>query len=111
MKREARVLQKRVQVLAVDYLTVGDSNQAAAASPDGEAAAPTAAVQKGLITFIVPPKAAQVLASVPTSSMILTLVSKDYEPVPMPPVDLGVYPGEASGELTPYGPDGARKSN
>lgn len=109
----ARYLYQKVEVLAVDYLTVGDTNQAPtqAASGSADAAATTATVRKGMITFIVPPDAAAALGSITPGNIYLTLVSRDYEPKVLPPVDLSTPPGEDSKQLTPYGPDGARKSN
>jgi Flp pilus assembly protein CpaB len=108
---QARVLYQKVQVLAVDYLTVGDSNAAAAAVPEGETAAPTAAVQKGLITFIVPVEASQILASIPPENIYLSLVSKDYVPKPTGEIDIATLPSDDPQIMTPYGPDGARSSN
>jgi pilus assembly protein CpaB len=112
---QARFLYQKVQVLAVDYLTVGDANAAAAAAPaEGgadAAAAPAAPVQSGMVTLIVPPEAAQVLLSVPTGSIYLTLVSKDYEPKPTGEIDISTLPSDNPRILTPYGPDGAKSSN
>jgi pilus assembly protein CpaB len=105
---DSRVIYQKVQVLAVDYLTVGDTNTTAPA--EGAAPAPTASVRKGMVTLIVPPKAAQVLASVPAERLLITLVSKDYEPVPQDQVDVSTYPAEDPAQLTPYGPDGARNA-
>jgi len=112
---QARFLYQKVQVLAVDYLTVGDANAAAAAAPaEGgadAAAAPAAPVQSGMVTLIVPPETAQVLLSVPTGSIYLTLVSKDYEPKPTGEIDISTLPSDNPRILTPYGPDGAKSSN
>ena len=109
---QARFLYQKVQVLAIDHLTVGDAN-AAAAAPDsgssGDAAAP-AEVQSGLITLIVPPEAAQILASIPAENLYLTLVSKDYEPKPTGEIDLSALPSDNPKIITPYGPDGARST-
>ena len=111
---QARFLYQKVQVLAVDYLTVGDANAAAAAAPaEGgadAAAAPAAPVQSGMVTLIVPPETAQVLLSVPTGSIYLTLVSKDYEPKPTGEIDISTLPSDNPRILTPYGPDGAKSS-
>ncbi len=108
----ARYVYQKVQVLAVDYLTVGATASAPAQGAD-PAAPPTstANVRKGLITFIVPPKAAQVLASIPPNTLYVSLVGKDYKPVPMDIVDLSTMPAEDPGQLTPYGPEGARSSD
>ncbi|MFN8019409.1 MAG: hypothetical protein U0P45_14995 [Acidimicrobiales bacterium] len=101
----ARYLYQKVQVLAVDKDAVGDS--VAAQSGDGAAAAPVA-TNSGMLTLIVPPKAAQILASFPPNNLYFTLVGRDYKPVAQDPVDLSTLPGEDPGELTPYGPEGAR---
>jgi pilus assembly protein CpaB len=102
----ARYLYQKVQVLAVGSKTVADAQAAADTSSDA-APAPTGG---GLITFIVPAEAAQVLESHDPGSIYLSLVSKDYEPKPMGPIDVTAFPGESTDQLTPYGPDGARKS-
>ncbi len=108
----ARFLYQKVQILAVDYLTAGDANAAAAAPVEGgEAPAPAAPVNKGLITMIVPPEAAQNLLSVPPECLYLTLVSKDYQPQPTGEPDLSTLPSDNPRILTPYGPDGAKSSN
>lgn len=104
----ARYLYQKVLVLAVGTNTVADTQAAADASGGSDAAEATGTA--GLITFIVPAEAAQVLESHEPGSIYLSLVSKDYEPVPMGPIDVTQLPGENPGELTPYGPDGARKS-
>jgi Flp pilus assembly protein CpaB len=108
---QARFLYQKVQVLAVDYMTSADVNAAAAASPDGATSSPTAGVQKGMITLIVPPEAAQILLSVPPESLYLTLVSKDYEPKATGQIDISTLPSDNPKILTPYGPDGAKSSN
>ncbi len=108
---QARFLYQKVQVLAVDYLTAADVNAAAAeTTPDG-APVGTPEVQKGLITLIVPPEAAQILLSVPAENLYLTLVSKDYEPRPTGEADLSTLPSDNAKVLTPYGPDGAKSTN
>jgi pilus assembly protein CpaB len=103
----ARYLYQKVLVLAVGTKTVADARAVADASGADPAQATGSA---GLITFIVPAEAAQVLESHEPGSIYLSLVSKDYEPVPMGPIDVTQLPGENPSELTPYGPDGARKS-
>lgn len=114
---QARFLYQKVQVLAVDYLTVGDASAAAApaegeAAAEGDAAAaPATPLQKGLITLIVPPEAAQILLSVPAETLYLTLVSKDYEPAPTGEIDIRTLPSDDPAILTPYGPDGAKSTN
>lgn len=112
---QARFLYQKVQVLAVDYLTVGDASATNGPAVEGEAdpaaAAPSEPVQKGLITLIVPPEAAQILLSVPAENLYLTLVSKDYEPRPTGEIDISTLPSDNPKILTPYGPDGAKSTN
>jgi Flp pilus assembly protein CpaB len=107
---QARYLYQKVQVLAVDYLTVGDSNAAAAGGSEPAAAAP-ADVQKGMITLIVPAAATQILASIPPENIYLSLVGKDYEPVPSGEIDIAPLPSDDPSRITPYGPEGARSSD
>jgi hypothetical protein len=65
------------------------------------------AAQSGLITFAVPPDAAQVIASVPPDSLYLTLLPDLYEPEAVGDLSqFDVLPGENPSQLTPYGPDG-----
>ena len=47
----------------------------------------------------------------PTGSIYLTLVSKDYEPKPTGEIDISTLPSDNPRILTPYGPDGAKSSN
>jgi len=109
-ENQARYLFQKVQVLAVDSQTVGSANADAAAT-EGDAAPAAAPIQSGLITLIVPAKATQILASIPPQNIYFSLVSKDYEPVPQGAIDIDPLPAEDSSRLTPYGPDGARKSD
>jgi Flp pilus assembly protein CpaB len=106
---QARYLYQKVQVLAVDYLTVGEAG-ARGATGDPAAATP-ADVQKGLITLIVPAAATQILASIPPENIYLSLVAKDYEPVPSGQIDLSPLPSDDPRRVTPYGPEGARSSD
>jgi hypothetical protein len=93
-----------VQILAVGQSTLlspGEQTTAASGTT-------TNAAGSGLITFNVPPEAAQWIASAQQGGgLYLSLVAGDYAPKPLPPIDPGVktLPGE-SGELTPYGPQG-----
>jgi pilus assembly protein CpaB len=99
----ARYLYQKVQILAVGQSTLLSPGESTAS---GTTAATTA--NSGLITFNVPPEAAQWIASAQNGGgLYLSLVADDYTPKPLPPIDPGVttLPGE-SGELTPYGPLG-----
>ena len=92
----------------------GENTGAAGAEgdpPPGDTAAapPPDAASSGLITFLVPPEAAQLITALDPGQMYLTLVGPDYEPAPIPALDLAPdtpLPGESGSELTPYGPDG-----
>jgi len=98
----ARYLYQKVQILAVGQNTLlAPGEQTATADA-------AAASGSGLITFNVPPIAAQYIASAQNGGgMYLSLVADDYQPRPLPPLDpaFATLPGE-SGELTPYGPAG-----
>jgi len=109
--QQARYLYQKAEVLAVgqDALPqAGETATAAAedgAAPDGAAAAE--AQNRGLITLIVPAKAAQYIASVEPGAIYLTLVAQDYKPVPQDPIDPSApIPAEDPSEQTPYGPEG-----
>ncbi|WP_426572323.1 RcpC/CpaB family pilus assembly protein [Aquihabitans sp. McL0605] len=102
---QARYLYQKVQVLFVGTQSVGATAAPAAGAP----ATPVA--NSGLITFIVPVGAAQVLATIPPANLYLTLVSKDYVPKPTGEIDLSTLPSDDPAILTPYGPDGARSAD
>jgi pilus assembly protein CpaB len=99
----ARYLYQKVQILAVGQSTLLSPGEQSATT--GTAAA---TANSGLITFNVPPEAAQWIASAQQSGgLYLSLVASDYVPKPLPPLDpaASTLPGE-SGQLTPYGPQG-----
>ncbi|MBX3314755.1 MAG: Flp pilus assembly protein CpaB [Actinobacteria bacterium] len=99
----ARYLYQKAEVLAVDTTFVPQAGQTAT----GAATDDTAPAQRGLITLIVPAKAAQYIASVEGSRIYLTLVARDYKPVPQTPIDPSdPIPAEDGSQLTPYGADG-----
>ncbi len=102
IKKTARYLYQKVQVLAVGQSTL--------LSPGEQVDAKTTAANQnsGMITFNVPPEAAQWIASAQEGGgMYLSLVADDYKPKPLPEINpnTSTLPGE-SGELTPYGPNG-----
>lgn len=107
---KARYLYQKAQVLAVGQDALPQAGAAApAATPEGEAAAPTE--NAGLITLIVPAKAAQYIASVDPSTIYMVLVARDYKPVPQAPIELSdLLPAEDAAQLTPYGKDGPDSS-
>ncbi|WCO69063.1 RcpC/CpaB family pilus assembly protein [Iamia majanohamensis] len=106
--KQARYVYQKVQVLAIGQTPVavpGDVETAAEGEAGAEPAAPEG--NTGLITLIVPAKGAQYVASLPPENIYLSLVSRDYEPVPQTPIDPSEpLPAEDPSELTPYGPNG-----
>jgi pilus assembly protein CpaB len=105
----ARYLYQEVQILFVDKSPIplpGEQTQTTTA--DGSAAP---GGNSGLITFAVPPQAAQVIASVPQDDLYFTLLPTDYAPTALPPIEalLQLLPGEDQNQLTPYGPNGLQE--
>jgi pilus assembly protein CpaB len=98
----ARYLYQKVQILAVGQTRRLEPGETAATNPDGT----QAVASSGLLTLSVPPEAAQRIASVEPGGVYLTLVPRDYVPIPLPPLDPGDVPGEDADQLTPYGPEG-----
>jgi len=84
-----RYLYQNVQILAIGQIAAAEPGSNQAATNPGS----------GLITFNVPPDAAQRIALV-GSQLYLTLAPKDYKPVDLPPVDLSNL--FQPGVLTPY---------
>jgi len=104
----ARYLFQKVQILAVGQTRKLEPGETAATNPDGT---PVASTSSGMLTFALPAVAAQQIASVEGSSFYLTLVPKDYQPTPLPPLDVNApLPGETADQLTPYGPAGRPES-
>lgn len=103
---DARYLYQKAVVLAVGQNAVPQAGAAAAAAPaEGEAAAPEN--NAGLITLMVPARAAQYIASIEPSLIYLSLVARDYQPEAQTPLDANEpLPAEDPSQLTPYGVDG-----
>lgn len=100
---DVRYVYQNVEVLAIDReLTpqLGDAVQ--------EEGVEAPATNQGLITFAVPPEAVQIILSLGSDQIYLSLVPHDYVPQSYLPVDIGLnnFPGELEDQLTPYGPDG-----
>ncbi|QXC61684.1 Flp pilus assembly protein CpaB [Aquihabitans sp. G128] len=107
--QQARFLYQKVEVLAVGQTAVPEAGATTDTAADAAAAAAT---NSGMITVIVPTKAAQYIASVPPEQLYLVLVARDYKPVAQDPIDLNaLLPGEDPSQLTPYGKDGPESSN
>jgi len=95
-------LYQKVYIIAVGSSTV---------LAPGETVDPksSAASDKGIITFEVPPDAALwIMGAQNIGGIYLSLVPKDYTPsvVPAPPFVITTLPGEDPNQLTPYGPAG-----
>lgn len=109
--QQARYLYQKVEVLAVGQNTVPQAGTTRVAA-EGETGslAPIdsgAAQDAGLITVIVPTRAAQYLASVDPGAFYLSLVARDYKPVPQQIIDFNAaLPAEDASLLTPYGASG-----
>jgi pilus assembly protein CpaB len=101
----SRYLYQKVQVLAVGQSTLLSPGEQASAEEGSTASTGNT----GLITFNVPPDAAQLIAMAQNGGgMYLTLVPEDYQPKELPPPDplVTLLPGEDPAVLTPYGPAG-----
>jgi len=103
IKSTARYLYQKVQILAVGENTV--------LTPGEQTATTTASATQGsgIVTFNVPPEAAQWIASAQQAGgMYFSLVAEEYQPKALPPLDANVtlLPGEDPAQLTPYGPEG-----
>jgi pilus assembly protein CpaB len=97
----ARFLYQKVQILAVGQERRLEPGETATETEVGETA------ETGLVTFAVPAEAAQRIASVTGEDIYLTLVPRDYQAEPLPPIDENeTLPGESDQQLTPYGPQG-----
>jgi Flp pilus assembly protein CpaB len=106
INKSARYLYQKVQILAVgsnQLLSPGEQATAA----NGQPATAPAAGNSGLLTFNVPPQAAQWIASEADGGFYLSLVSKEYAPTALPPMPMIVdtLPGEDPAMLTPYSND------
>jgi Flp pilus assembly protein CpaB len=105
--QQARYLYQKAEVLAVGQDAVpepGESASAASAEGGTDAAAEG---DRGLITLIVPARAAQYLASAPPESFYLAMVARDYKPVTQGQIDINaLLPAEDPTQLTPYGKNG-----
>ncbi|HMQ27113.1 MAG TPA: Flp pilus assembly protein CpaB [Acidimicrobiales bacterium] len=112
---QSRIVYHSVEILAIGQTaTPQPGENITAAGTEGETTDTTAAAaagNSGLITFLVPLEAAQLITALDPGQIYLTLVGPDYEPEPLPSLtidpDTSPFPGETGGELTPYGPDGA----
>lgn len=93
---------QKVRILAIGQ-SLGAGISTPVATPGDTAPATTEAPTSDLITFAVPPEAAQVIQFAGPGTLYMTLVRKDYVPVPLP--ILPAIPAAGAKGLTPY-PDG-----
>ena len=93
----------------VHILAIGDTVELQPGEEPGE----DESTGGGLVTFNVPPDAAQLIATAQLNAQLyLSLVPEDYEPAPVEPPSVAVdpLPGQDPAQLTPYGPDGSGDS-
>lgn len=94
------VLQK-VKVVAINNIIDAPKAAAAAEGADGADAPAPAQSANGLITVQLPPDQAQLLASVQSAGLYMTLNRPDYEPVPIPFItEFPTFSGQLG--ATPY---------
>lgn len=114
--KQARYIFQKVQILAIDKTPVAQAGEVSASQADQSSSSGSGddtssnqtITNSGLLTLIMPAKAAQYVASLDPSQIYLTLVSRDYKPRAQSPIDpKAPLPGEDGSLLTPYGPDGA----
>ena len=105
-----RLLFQAARVLFVDKSAVPQPGEVtgsgtSTANPSGTSQ-PTG--NTGLITLEVPQKAAQMIGSIGSGGLYLTLLPSNYTPEAVPKLDAfpDVLPGEDPNQLTPYGPAG-----
>jgi Flp pilus assembly protein CpaB len=102
----ARYLYQKVQIIDIDGNRKLEPGETVAAE---ETEDPNAGSR--LVTFAVPADAAQRIASALNEDIYLALVPPDYQPEPLPPIDVNEnLPGETGQQLTPYGPEGRLSS-
>jgi Flp pilus assembly protein CpaB len=106
----ARYLYQKVEILAVGATAVPQPGETATAAGAEGGAAPVSG--GGLLTLMVPARAAQFIASVSPEQIYLTLVARDYKPVPQTEIPKDTpLPAETPSELTPYGTKGPDSSD
>ena len=106
--KPARYLYQKVQILAVDQTPVAQAGEVSSTA-DGRGRRRPSRRTRGLLTFVLPAKAAQYIASLPPANIYLTLVSPGLraEAAVGRSTARGPLPAEDPSVLTPYGPDGA----
>ena len=101
----SRYVFQKAEVLAIDQVLTPELGESTTADGETPAAAPG---NSGMITLAVPPEAVPLVLSAGLENLYLSLVPRDYVPVPLPPsiYDEKIFPGEDPDRLTPYGPLG-----
>ncbi len=103
IRPDARYLYQKVQILAIGQQRALKPGETVATNADGS----PVSQGTGMLTLAVPVDAAQWIASASSGSLYLTLVAKDYTPVPVGPISpTPTFPAENPDQLTPYGPEG-----
>lgn len=98
---QARYLYQKVQILAIGTQRELQPGETVDTNPDGSPVVQST----GLLTLAVPADAAQWITSF--TEVYLTLVAKDYSPIPVGPIAPSpTFPAENPQTLTPYGPEG-----
>lgn len=101
--QQAVVVLQKVEVLAVGTNAI----PTAADNATGNTTQTTQNTNTGLLTFIVPMKYAQMIASVTPGHFYLALTAKDYKPTVSSRIKPDAkLPSEDPAQLTPYGPNG-----
>jgi Flp pilus assembly protein CpaB len=98
---DVRYVYQKAEILAIDKRLTADLGEAAGTEAAGG--------NGGLITMAVPPEALQIILGIGKENLYLSLVPQNYEPYPLPPIDLRseaeILPAEDATRLTPYGSD------
>ena len=104
LPKTARYLYQKVQILAVGSNQLLGPGESQSTGTSGSTTTTNQQNNTGLITFNVPPTAAQWIATGGDIGLYLSLTAKQYEPIPLPPLPIitDQLPGEEQGKLTPY---------
>jgi Flp pilus assembly protein CpaB len=107
--KQARYIFQKAQILAIDKTPVPQAGEVSATQEGTDQTGTDQTItNSGMLTLILPTKAAQYVASIPSERIYLSLVSRDYKPKAQSPIDPhATLPAEDPSVLTPYGPDGA----
>lgn len=110
-KKDVRYFYEKVRILAIGSEVLRSPGEAVAAKP-GAATTPEGPGGGGTFVFLVPPDVAQRLLAVEAGSLVMTLPSETWKPVPILPLPIDAFdpakplPAEDVKPITPYGPTG-----